>query len=125
LPQVTCSKATAKVINVQAIEIAARLLGVENPIHIRTTKGRRITGCHRFSIFDPVHRITFSTAESAEDQSKTLWHELTHAAQTDQLGLVDYAKQYRSQNRSVGYRQNKFEVQARDCGDWHDALSLV
>ena len=123
MPQVTCSKATAKVINVRSIKIAARLLGIERDIKIRTTRGYRRIGCHRLR--DGQHYITFSTSQNPEDQSKTLWHELTHAAQVDQLGRDEYYKRYRMQQRSVGYKENALEKQANDCQDWNEALSLV
>ncbi len=125
MPQVICSPATRKLINVEAIEIACRLLGVEEPVTIRPTRGRNVIGCHRYTIGRKGHRITWSRAYSLGRQSETLWHELTHAAQVESLGPEEFYAQKRFEQRSVGYKRNKFEKQANDCKDWSEFLPLV
>ena len=126
-PRVSCSKAVAAIIDVQAVETAARLLGVINPVKVRTTKGTRRIGCHRFDTEDNCHAITFSTRRrTTQQQSETIWHELCHAAQGDQIGNEDYIAQYKlAGGTGRRYDTNKFEVQANAVKDWHTFLPLV
>lgn len=47
-------------------------------------------------------------------ESKTiLAHELTHVQQIDNLGLINFTYQYLMESFKKGYRNNKFEVEAR------------
>ena len=99
-------------------------LGIESPIAVRLTAGRRTAATHR-RMADGVHRITLSHHFSAERMSRSLWHELQHAAQSEKHGHEEFLKQYAAFNRYLRYERNPFEREARNASYNHDRLPLV
>jgi hypothetical protein len=61
---------------------------------------------------------------TAENASRTIWHELTHAAQTEADPLRFHTR-YREESARVGYRQNRFEIEARENEAFHDVYALT
>jgi hypothetical protein len=97
-------------ISVSAIREAIDFLELTAPVEVKLAAGLRRHGAHRFR--DGVHVITLSTYLNVEQASFTLWHELTHAAQTDYLGRQEFVAAYNNESRMHGYSGNAFEVEA-------------
>lgn len=111
-------------IDVKAIREAIEFFGLTSPVEVKLTAGYRRTGCHRFR--DGVHVLTVSGIRGAAEASETLWHELTHCAQQEYLGRTAFRAEYEAESRRVGYRANRFEVEARDtAAAMHAELSLT
>lgn len=109
-------------IDAAAVTDAAAELGLTFPIRISWSNGRRKLGCYRFKT--GTHSITvtrFYRRESAARLSETLWHELTHARQLEETVKAGqpyqaFHAEYRAETTRKGYRQNRFEVEARRVG---------
>lgn len=101
-------------IDVAAIREAISFFGLTSPVEVKLTSGYRKVGCARYR--DGVHVITISAIRSGAQASVTLWHELTHAAQREYLGREAFRAEYQAETARVGYRANRFEVEARAVG---------
>jgi len=97
-----------------AVRQAIEFFGIAAPVEVKLSAGTRKVGCAKWR--EGVHVITVTTHHSLAGASKTLWHELTHAAQREYLG-ADFGPAYRAESARVGYRANRFEVEARDVAD--------
>ena len=119
LPNAASSMAGARLLPSKILE-AMDLLEIRHDVQIKWSGGYRRTGAHRFLNRFGIrkHVITVSTHLDAESASSTLWHELTHAHQLEgfEHPEVFYAA-YSRQSKSVGYKRNRFEVEARDNAD--------
>lgn len=56
---------------------------------------------------------TIYLSEARFDDRVLLAHELTHVQQIEQLGIVKFGYQYLKESIKKGYRENRFEVEAR------------
>lgn len=113
LPTSTHSQAGVS-LRPSAVLQAVELLKLTKPVEIKWAQGTRTRGRHRFR--QGTHIITLSTYWDAVQVSKTLWHELIHAAQVERLGWEEYCRKYRMYSGwgySASYVVNPFEVQAR------------
>jgi hypothetical protein len=92
---------------------AVEFLEIREPVEIKWSGGTRTIGTHRWR--DGKHLVTVSTYLPAEKLSAVLWHELTHAQQQERFGgPTDWYREYSAENRTRGYRQNRFEIEARE-----------
>lgn len=100
--------------DVDAIEAAARSLRLRRPI---------IVACARYptgrwqgmaSYANGAHDLHVGCALTADQASRTLWHELTHAQQRERLG-DRYWREYMAAGGRTGpgYHANRFEHEAR------------
>jgi len=73
------------------------------------------------------HVITLSTYYSAEDTSRTLWHELTHALQIERAASKGKAyADWSAEQRRYAYSVRPIEVQARKFAEhYHPQLPLA
>lgn len=117
---------------------ALEILDIKRRVVLRVVSARNHRGIHRFYVKpDPragYHSITIDKDVSAVDAGRILWHELTHAWQTetwlekkptDQAGVMAYEFRYKQENIRVGYMANPFEVEARDNECMNDDIPLV
>lgn len=99
------------------IQDAIDHLEINNPVVIKWSSGRYRMGCHRYKKSNGrYHSITISRYLYEEDVTETLWHELTHARQTEKCGEPElfYAKYYKQYGVSgEAYRNNPYEIEAR------------
>jgi hypothetical protein len=115
-----------------AILEAVELLGLRRPVRIRWTAGWRRSGCHRTRAAGASyeHHITVSYLRGAEYASRTLWHELAHAFQTER-----YVQKFRDADESEAAAALRFhgsylrsrrayEAEAEDYTAFHDDLPL-
>lgn len=103
-------------VSAAAVQNAVHEFGLSWPVVIKFSQGRRRLGAHRVKVAGGtfVHSITVTTYfREASDMSGTIWHELTHARQAEQLGLPQFRASYKREQATVGYRNNRFEVEAR------------
>ena len=126
-----------------ALAKACDYLGLTLPVYVKRSNGRRRLGAyhgrsigaliHRNLIpTQSYHRITVAAVNSPEDASRTLWHELTHAAQAerDQSHGKRYRKWMRyhranmdgSAKAHARYMRNPWEVEARYAERLHDEI---
>jgi hypothetical protein len=69
----------------ERVDDAARQLGLTMPVRVFVRGYRHYTGRY-IGLHDGVHHIGVSSYLPARLASRALWHELTHAAQVEQLG---------------------------------------
>lgn len=112
-----------------AVLEALEQLGITRPVRVRWTAGYRRGGSHRWR--NREHHITVSHCRAAEEASRTLWHELAHAAQTEDYGR-DHAHHYGSFLRACdawhrAYRNHRraYEAAAGEHEALHDDLPLT
>lgn len=115
----------------EAVRAAVAELGITDDVEIewfpiQVPPG--IAGDHR-GIRDPdgrtFHRIRLSVWDGPHSISKTLWHELEHARQNEAIGYDTYNHAYNFGNKLVGYDDNPFEQQARECEEAHVDVQLT
>lgn len=123
-------------LNKDDCRIAKHILGVEWPVRIKYDSRQGYyterLGVHRTKADGKggyFHQIMIKTYLTPLEASKVLWHELTHAAQAERLGVNEFARQYRmySGTGSFGaaYRNNPFEVEARkNEEEWGPTIEL-
>lgn len=106
--------------DLDAIERARELLGVTRPVVIGCVNARRrFTGMHHDE--GARHRITVAHWHTPEQASRTIWHELSHAAQSDRGVRGGTARL-----RGLAYEQDAREVEARAAEENHALVgSLV
>lgn len=103
-----------------AIERACELLGVTRPVEIGAVNARRRWSGMRHDEGDQ-HRVTVANWHTPEGASRTIWHELSHAAQSDR-GVEGGTSQLRGRE----YDDDPREREARACERNHEAVgSLV
>jgi hypothetical protein len=111
---------------VPAIREAIDFHDLQQPIWVKLTGGIVKKGAHRWDPHRRMHIITVSTHSDVARASVTLWHELTHAAQSERLGPDDFRTMYAADRRARGYRYCQFEVEARETADlMHPLLPLT
>lgn len=141
--------------NERAIREAIEFLGITLPVEIKPTghAGGRF-GCHRLLPLGPtvrtvgsrvygaehtnklVHRITIKSWRSAEEASRTLWHELAHAMQAERV-LATLPTGYNAKEalnawgacadfgRGVAYERKPVEIEANEYESFHDEHPLT
>lgn len=82
-----------------------------------------------------VHRITVKAWRSAEEASRTLWHELTHAMQAERelsklanSSIKDKLEGWRTcadRGHGLSYSRKPLEIEAREHESFHDDLPLT
>lgn len=102
-------------VDVPAIREAIEFLELAWPVEVKLTSGIHTHGRIRFR--DGRHLITVATNLTPAKASSTLWHELTHAAQREYLGVEAHRSAYAVESRRVGYDANRFEREAREMAD--------
>jgi len=117
---------------------AAAELGIEFPVSIQQTghKGARM-GRHRADALPngkPYHNITIKSWLTAEDAGRTLWHELRHAQQSEELarvtgtsfGTPEFRKAMRiAYQKGTSYRAKRWEREAEATEPNNDRLPLA
>lgn len=115
-----------------AILAAMDRLDIKKLVKIRFTAARQRVGTH-YAWIDH-HRIMISQDDSVNEASNTLWHELTHAMQAEAFTTITgrpmnkfYREAYQLAKGSWGasYKDNKFEIQAREIADLNSHNLLV
>jgi len=104
------------------IDRARTLLGISLPIRVRKTAGKRVAGRH-YGVCTAdnggrYHYITIAARLTPEQASRTLWHEMTHAAQHEQD--PNFTITYMTQRILFGYRDCPLEVEAKANEEYHD-----
>jgi hypothetical protein len=87
MQRLQCTGAVAKagwVIDQDAVIDAMDSLEIEFPVHIRFMTARYRNGTHRTKVSD-AHHITLDQTRDIESSNFTLWHELTHAMQSERF----------------------------------------
>lgn len=117
-------------INYIGLREALDFFDVKLPVKIRRANGRTRWGSHRFR--DNGHFITISTYLTVEQANQTLLHELCHASQLERCltddprrAAINFSTLYRIENAHRGYRENRFEVEAREASTLSDDLRVV
>lgn len=97
----------------RALRAAIETLGLKLPVKIRYN-GRVGQTNGNYTFRGGYHDIMLKTYHTADQASSTLWHELTHAMQSERVGgtLGTWAE-YRKGQRRYTYRQRPMEVEAR------------
>lgn len=106
--------------DVPAIERALEQLGVEGQVLLVTTRGRTADGRHFYreceSNSGREHEIRVSAFEDAAGASRTLWHELSHAVQSERFDRPGaWRKAYRNADANADDHPRKFDRY------WHNA----
>lgn len=124
-----------------AVKRACDILGITDPVYVKrspgkSTRGRyhgRYMGAKLHRLCDPAqdyHYITIAANATAEDASRTLWHELTHAAQhaRDPKFMTKYGRISRktgargkSDSAHEAYKGIPYEIEARKNAGLHDS----
>ena len=106
-------------LNEAAVLRACILLGVTNPVKIRRTSGNSSVGKYRGVNAQGVHVITIAARISPTMASMTIWHELTHARQSEMLGDKNFRSNYSASVRSLGYLKSPYEREAKANEEYH------
>jgi hypothetical protein len=106
-------------LDMDAIKVAKRILGIKKPIRIRWSSGKYTNGSHGWDSEINAHTIALSTnKDDAIQMSECLWHELTHARQAEQCGnpAMFYSRRFYKKYGYTGksYWNNPYEVEARN-----------
>ncbi len=124
----------------RAINEAIDYLGLKLPVRVRfSSRAGSVRGNYRLgrSMAGPnFHNIMLKTYIGAEQASKTLWHELTHAMQAEReilaagQALTDPAGKLTWQHadargRGRSYKNKPIEVEAREGEAMHEACPLA
>ncbi len=124
----------------RAIQEAREFLGITRPVTLKVINhASRTMGEHRVTVGPNGVRQTIAIKGwlSPEDASRTLWHELTHAAQTERAlarlpeglsgreTIAHLKRQPERGYRSVRYERKPIEVEAREHEAMHDVLPLT
>lgn len=108
-------------IDADALRRACARLGLERPVTVHVTRGRggrSKRGLHRDT--NGAHVISVVNYVSAERASRTLHHELAHAAQLERMGATAFHTSYDRESRERGYHRNAYEVEARHAEQRHE-----
>jgi hypothetical protein len=112
-----------------AIRDVANELGVRWPIRVGCAEyaRNRKQGLHSCERDRAPHVITIGRTLDSADASRMLWHELTHAAQAERLGVDEFDRQYKAAggHKGAGYRHNHFEREARAAEQLAHVTPLV
>lgn len=130
---------TGHTLDQAAIKEAIEFLGLQLPVEIKQPSrvGRR-RGSHCFDWnvgAQGVHAITIKSYLNPERASKTLWHELAHAAQAERAfaaaGATTPIARHKAwsavlnRDRGIGYERKGVERDARKHEEYSDALKLA
>jgi hypothetical protein len=113
-----------------AVREAIDLLGIERPVVVKIVAARNLGGTHRVKPDgrgNYFHSITIRTSSSPEKASSSLWHELTHAAQCETFETpIHFHRAYaKASAMDGGYRNNRYEVEARGNESLSEDLRLT
>lgn len=112
-----------------ALKRACAMLGITWEVKITRTTARGRTGSWTMSPerhTAKVHRITANKLSDLETANRTLWHELTHAAQCERVGGT-WAQYFAHHRREHGYPYTirPCEVEARANAEQYGHIMLV
>jgi hypothetical protein len=102
----------------EAVLRACKLLGITKPVEIRRTSGNNTAGKYRGVNARGVHVITVAARISPKMASQTIWHELTHAMQSERD--ENFRSNYGKSVRSVGYMKSPYEREAKANEENHN-----
>lgn len=138
----------------EALQLALDFFRIELPVEIKFTghRGGRL-GAHTLDAYggnvikrggriahldsatDIKHKITVKRWLSAEQASRTLWHELAHAMQAERAACAanaitpaDILRSWRDcseRGRGISYENKPHEIEAREYEAYHDEIPLV
>lgn len=111
--------------DLDAIRQACEYLGVRAPVVVGCVEWdnrRGRGGMHSYERGE--HRIKVRRASDAERASRTLWHELSHAAQHDR-GVKGGTLALRKSAGHEAYMNDPREVEAREAEAWHHSMPLT
>jgi hypothetical protein len=124
-----------------AVKRASTELGVTHPVYVKRSPGKNVKGryhglvkgseLHRLCEPDTLyHYVTIAAKASADDASRTLWHELTHAAQAERdaqfhrkyarIARMTGANGSGSDSAHAAYLSIPYEIEARKNSGMHD-----
>jgi len=107
-------------INPEKLQEACDFLGIKKAVVVKFSSGRRTAGTHRSKISKAgiyYHGVTLSHRFEQEFANETLWHELVHCMQAEQIDpITDFHSVYRQAKgpHGVAFFRNKYEVEARE-----------
>lgn len=114
-----------------ALREALDFLGIALPVKIRyTSRVGRTRGNHRL-VANRSHDIMLKSYLPADQASKTLWHELAHAMQSErairagQDWLAIANERNPGSSRRIAYRVRPIEVEARTYEQYAEACPLA
>lgn len=117
------SRSDLYTVDLRRLVYAVDRCGLEEPVEVCIEQGTSDTGGYEFT--GRVHRITVSAELSALEASRTLWHELAHAAQVERYGVDEFDRIYDEEveriqldeaspdERNSIYYENRLEREAR------------
>lgn len=121
-----------------AVARVAESMGIDKPVVVESSGKIRGSGMHDVVIRrvggsdreEFVHRVVVNRRLGADEASKTIYHELTHAAQFDRRSRqakTDFAAAAaeRERLRRGPYEKRPEEVEAREAEKRHEQLSLA
>lgn len=110
--------------DLDAIRAAVRELGLREPVQVGCAEyaNGRWSGMYSHDA-DEGHRVRIGRRLSAEQASRTLWHELAHAAQRER-GSTGGTRHLARRDRAA-YESDWREVDARAHEANHDRLPLT
>jgi hypothetical protein len=110
-------------------------LDVRFPVHIRFITGIYRRGTHYARSLPNRHGITIHQEGNITDSNNTLWHELTHAMQSEHWMRSTgrphnkfYRESYKPSDGRWGakYKENTYEIQARQMAEqWEVNWRLI
>jgi len=127
-------------LNERAIQEAKKFLGITRPIKLKVINhASKNWGEHRVTVgpHGVQQTITIKRWLSPEDASRTLWHELTHAMQTERAlariptgltgreTIAHLKRQPERGYRRISYLDKPIEQEARDHEAMHEVLPLT
>lgn len=100
------------------IERARIELGISRPVEIRRSCGKNTVGKYYGISASGVHIITVAARLSPVMASQIIWHELTHARQSERD--PKFLENYANSMRFSGYLNNRYEREAKANEDLHN-----
>lgn len=107
--------------DVPAMRRAVMHLGVTRPVEVGCANYHRGRWGGMHSLERGIHRVRVAYWLPPNDASRTLWHELSHAAQSDR-GIPSGTAQLRRELGDDAYTNDPREVEAREAEQLHDTL---
>lgn len=134
-------------IDPDALDAAKDFFGLKLPVYVRRSAGYRTQGTHRLmpgwrapagvsgSTSSYYHHLTITGKSSADDASRTIWHELTHCWQAERAmaearergaSVAEQARAWSTadeRSRAIPYSDRPCEVEARSYEDFASEIA--
>lgn len=107
--------------DIDAMRRACVHLGVTRPVEVGCANYHRGRWGGMHSLEHGIHRVRVAYWLPAGAASRTAWHELSHAAQSDR-GIPSGTAQLRRELGDDAYTADPREVEAREAEQLHDTM---